>query len=191
MWYEYGSANNPISAQISKPLAVILKETENQQIKIRQMKKYTLILIQIFLTITVYAQTYKYTSLNLNLRSGPSTSYQVLTTIPIGTSVEMAENCDCAWIKVYYNGKIGYVSSKYLSSRQLVNTQNSKTTTYQKNTSSSVKYYTNSAGQRVQSPTYYNSAPAGATALCRDGTYSFSRSRRGTCSHHGGVSKWL
>ncbi|WP_289144502.1 DUF3761 domain-containing protein, partial [uncultured Bacteroides sp.] len=28
-------------------------------------------------------------------------------------------------------------------------------------------------------------------ALCRDGTYSFSKSRRGTCSHHGGVAKWL
>ena len=54
-----------------------------------------------------------------------------------------------------------------------------------------IKYYTNSKGERVQSPTKYSSAPAGATALCRDGTYSFSRSRRGTCSHHGGVKKWL
>lgn len=36
-----------------------------------------------------------------------------------------------------------------------------------------------------------NSAPPGATALCRDGTYSFSQHRSGTCSHHGGVSKWL
>jgi len=34
-------------------------------------------------------------------------------------------------------------------------------------------------------------APAGASAQCRDGTYSFSRSRRGTCSHHGGVARWL
>jgi hypothetical protein len=34
-------------------------------------------------------------------------------------------------------------------------------------------------------------APAGATALCRDGTYSFSQHRSGTCSHHGGVARWL
>ncbi len=27
--------------------------------------------------------------------------------------------------------------------------------------------------------------PAGATAQCRDGSYSYSASRRGTCSHHG------
>jgi hypothetical protein len=33
--------------------------------------------------------------------------------------------------------------------------------------------------------------PAGATAICNDGTYSFSQSRRGTCSHHGGVNRWL
>lgn len=33
--------------------------------------------------------------------------------------------------------------------------------------------------------------PAGASAICRDGTYSYSRSRRGTCSHHGGVAQWL
>lgn len=52
-------------------------------------------------------------------------------------------------------------------------------------------YYTNSAGNKVQSPTKYNSAPAGASALCRDGTYSFSQSRRGPCSHHGVVAEWL
>lgn len=35
------------------------------------------------------------------------------------------------------------------------------------------------------------SPPPGATARCRDGTYSFSHHRSGTCSHHGGVAKWL
>lgn len=34
-------------------------------------------------------------------------------------------------------------------------------------------------------------APAGATAICRDGTYSFSQSRSGTCSSHGGVLRFL
>lgn len=33
--------------------------------------------------------------------------------------------------------------------------------------------------------------PQGASAICRDGTYSYSRNRRGTCSHHGGVATWL
>ena len=30
-----------------------------------------------------------------------------------------------------------------------------------------------------------------ATALCADGTYSYSANRRGACSHHGGVAQWL
>lgn len=34
-------------------------------------------------------------------------------------------------------------------------------------------------------------APAGATALCRDGSYSYSKHRSGTCSHHGGVARWI
>jgi len=36
-----------------------------------------------------------------------------------------------------------------------------------------------------------SNAPEGATARCRDGTYSYSKHRRGTCSHHGGVAEWL
>ncbi len=51
--------------------------------------------------------------------------------------------------------------------------------------------YTNTAGNVVCSPYSAPSAPAGASAQCRDGTYSFSQSRRGTCSHHGGVAQWL
>lgn len=52
-------------------------------------------------------------------------------------------------------------------------------------------YYINTDGNKIQSPTYYNSAPAGATAQCGDATYSFSQHRSGTCSHHGGVGEWL
>lgn len=53
-----------------------------------------------------------------------------------------------------------------------------------------VDYYINVDNNKVQSPTYYDSVPAGASARCGDGTYSFSQHRRGTCSHHGGVSTW-
>jgi len=53
-----------------------------------------------------------------------------------------------------------------------------------------IKYYENTAGNTVQSPTLYDSVPAGASARCVDGSYSFSQSRRGTCSHHGGVAEW-
>jgi hypothetical protein len=51
--------------------------------------------------------------------------------------------------------------------------------------------YVNSKGETVKRPENCSGPPKGATAQCRDGSYSFSRSRRGTCSHHGGVAKWL
>lgn len=51
--------------------------------------------------------------------------------------------------------------------------------------------YVNSAGNTVCSPETSSTIPAGATAQCVDGTYSFSQSRSGTCSHHGGVAQWL
>lgn len=47
------------------------------------------------------------------------------------------------------------------------------------------------SSSRYQGPIRSSTVPAGATARCRDGTYSFSRNRRGTCSHHGGVAEWL
>ena len=55
------------------------------------------------------------------------------------------------------------------------------------------RYYTNSKGRRVHSPAYSvtGGVPSGASAKCSDGTYSFSQSHRGTCSHHGGVAEWL
>ena len=33
--------------------------------------------------------------------------------------------------------------------------------------------------------------PTGATAKCKDGTYSKSQHHSGTCSSHGGVAEWL
>jgi hypothetical protein len=54
-------------------------------------------------------------------------------------------------------------------------------------------HYTNKSGRTVHSPSRSatGKTPAGATAKCRDGNYSFSKRHRGTCSGHGGVSEWL
>jgi hypothetical protein len=52
-------------------------------------------------------------------------------------------------------------------------------------------YYEASSGHCVHRPVAAASAPDGASAQCRDGTYSFSEHHRGTCSHHGGVDHWL
>jgi hypothetical protein len=49
-------------------------------------------------------------------------------------------------------------------------------------------YYKNVDGICVHRPARN---PKGATAKCRDGTYSYSRHASGTCSHHGGVATWI
>jgi hypothetical protein len=49
-------------------------------------------------------------------------------------------------------------------------------------------YYEDASGVCVRRP---SKDPRGATAKCRDGTYSYSRHASGTCSHHGGVARWI
>lgn len=41
----------------------------------------------------------------------------------------------------------------------------------------------------AQAP-YAAAKAAGATAVCDDESWSYSKDRRGTCSHHGGVRWW-
>lgn len=162
------------------------------------MKRFLLCLSVLLAMFNIKIGAYvRYVTTNLNLRYGPGVEYEIITSLPKGTPVSIDEYCDCKWVLVEYGGYIGYISTKYLSCdpprkkikrETRVHTYNWYTTTTR---NTGVRYYTNVDGYRVQSPTYYNSAPAGATALCRDGTYSFSRNRRGTCSHHGGVARWL
>ncbi len=154
------------------------------------MKRISLLFIVLLLTThsCLSQNTIKETTVNLNFRSEPHLQSYVIEVIPQGTSVRLLENCDCEWITILYNGNIGYINTKYLKNPTRKSEVYTKSYTTKKTGS---RYYINSQGFRVQSPTYYNSPPVGATALCRDGTYSFSRSRRGTCSHHGGVAKWL
>ncbi|WP_206240450.1 DUF3761 domain-containing protein [Novosphingobium terrae] len=52
------------------------------------------------------------------------------------------------------------------------------------------RHYRNVDGNSVHAPMQAASRPAGASAHCRDGSWSFSQHHRGTCSHHGGVASW-
>ena len=54
------------------------------------------------------------TTANLNLRVKASTSSKIITTIPKGKTIEIVEKLNSGWYKVNYNGKTGYVSSKYV-----------------------------------------------------------------------------
>ncbi|MDE6247684.1 MAG: DUF3761 domain-containing protein [Muribaculaceae bacterium] len=155
------------------------------------MKKLLFLLSVVLTSLVSLAQTPFVTTANLNMRTLPCTCAGVSVTIPKGETIYVLNYEDDSWARVSYNGHVDYVSRKYIVQK----TNQPKTYKSPSSTGitsgNSIKYYTNSRGERVQSPTYYQTAPAGATALCRDGTYSFSRSRIGTCSHHGGVAKWL
>lgn len=141
------------------------------------------------MTICSFGQV-KVTAGDVNFRTTPEISENRICLIPKGTAVTIVQDSVEYenWTRIFYNGDSGYVSSSFLKS---IATPSKKYDYSNTSNSTEVKYYTNSKGKKVQSPTYYNTTPAGATAICNDGTYSFSCSRRGTCSHHGGVRVWL
>jgi len=53
--------------------------------------------------------------------------------------------------------------------------------------------YVNHDGFTIHRPAHTESGlpPPGASAQCADGSFSFSTHHSGTCSHHGGVARWL
>ena len=55
------------------------------------------------------------TANSLNMRSGASTSYRVITKLSKGTVVEVISESN-GWSKIKNNGRLGYVSSEYLTS---------------------------------------------------------------------------
>jgi hypothetical protein len=152
------------------------------------MKRFTFLIGLIFLTICSFGQM-KITSGDVNFRTSPEIKENKICMIPIGTVVNIVQDSSEQgnWSRINYNGKIGYVNGNFLKSIS----SHSKSPGYGNPPGKDIKYYKNSNGRKVQSPTHYDSTPAGATAECNDGTYSFSQSRRGTCSHHGGVKRWL
>lgn len=51
----------------------------------------------------------------LNMRSNPSTSGSIVTTLPRGTVVLVTDDSQSGWYKVWYKGYEGYMSASYLS----------------------------------------------------------------------------
>ena len=58
-------------------------------------------------------------------------------------------------------------------------------------TASTTAAKTSTATKSAPATTAGNTDPTGASAKCKDGTYSKSQHRSGTCSSHGGVAEWL
>jgi uncharacterized protein YraI len=152
----------------------------------RNLKHLLLVLLLLLTSQFAHSQQVVVTS-NLNLREKSTTTSKTLAKIPKGAIIKLSD-CYGIWCKVSYCGHEGFIVKDYTSSRVHENEEELSVVDHN---SSGASYYTNKAGHTVQSPTHYSSVPAGATAQCRDGSYSFSENRRGTCSHHGGVKRWL
>ena len=120
-----------------------------------------------------------YAATTLSVYQRADSSSRVVGFLPVGQQVRVVA-CDTAWCNVRTSRVVGFVAPKGLTAQAPA-------------AQPTGQGYINSQGQWVPSPqrALGNQPPAGATAQCRDGTYSFSRSRRGTCSRHGGVARWL
>ncbi len=125
--------------------------------------------------------TLAYTAASVRLREKPFPTARALAALPQGTAVRLY-SCSQGWCSVAVSKLTGYLLEEFLSAQAP-----------QAAATSQGRGYVNSQGEWVPSPTRTadGKPPEGATAHCRDGTFSFSRSRQGTCSHHGGVAEWL
>src|SRR5437870_3027605 len=121
-----------------------------------------------------------YTTASVRLREKPFPTARALATLSQGTAVRLY-SCAQGWFSVAVSRLAGYLLEEFLTAQapQAATSQG--------------RGYINSQGEWVPSPmrTADGQPPPGATAHCRDGTFSFSRTRQGTCSHHGGVAEWL
>ena len=50
----------------------------------------------------------------VNMRENPSEKAKVLKSLPVGTEVDVLDDSDPTWAKIYWNGKNGYMMKKFL-----------------------------------------------------------------------------
>jgi hypothetical protein len=116
---------------------------------------------------------------SIALRAEPASSGPTLARLQPG---DVVRRIDCArdWCRVRRGALVGFVPLADLPALLVA-------------PPAPPRSYVNARGATVAAPADSpdGRAPAGATARCRDGMFSFSHTRSGTCSHHGGVAQWL
>lgn len=74
----------------------------------------------------------------LNMRSGAGSEYQIIDTIPNGTTITVSSQTN-EWAKTSYNGHTGWVSLSYITPVTTTTTTTKKTTTTTKKTTTTTK----------------------------------------------------
>jgi len=128
--------------------------------------------------------TLAYATATIRVREQPAVTAETVAILVQGTRVRLY-HCSEGWCGVSIQKLAGYALEEYLTPK--LPRQVATAPTQQG------RGYINVDGEWVPSPTRTadGQPPPGASAKCRDGTFSFSRHRQGTCSHHGGVAEWL
>ena len=151
------------------------------EMELRMTLRCAVVLVGLLLTATspLRAQDYRYSTSSVRLRAEASVDSRVVMTLPRGVRVEVRA-CAVEWCWVEYGNRTGYIAERFLTKQgpQIA--------------AEWPRTYMSASGKSVAAPLYSSKGvPARATARCRDGTYSFSQSKSGTCSNHGGVAQWL
>lgn len=169
------------------------------------MKRLSLLTFALFALFSIsmaVAQSTEtqYTTTAARMRACPYLTCTVVNTLPTGTAIEIVGSEDGArvngsvvWYEVEVDGRTGYVHSSLTTERApaaATPSRSTTTTTSRTQSSSSAVTVTPEPSTQVTTPAVQEHPP-GATAICRNGTYSYSQNRRGTCSHNGGVAQWL
>ena len=134
-----------------------------------------------------------------NLRDSPSRSGSVLRTVTKGDLLSLVNATPVGpWYRVRdtRSDSEGWVHGNTIALLQTTESASANTPAPQRPRrtlppTTSGRSYVNVDGVRVPSPVFSETKPTGSTARCRDGSYSFSQHRRGTCSYHGGVAEWF
>ena len=133
-----------------------------------------------------------------NVRDKPSKSAAIVSTVNNGDLLSLTSVAPIGpWYQVRDSrtGSEGWIHGNTIALLQPIETSSTIDTQPQRprRTSPPVpgRSYVNVDGVRVPSPVFSDTRPAGPSARCRDGSYSFSQHRRGTCSYHGGVAEWF
>jgi uncharacterized protein YgiM (DUF1202 family) len=131
---------------------------------------------------------------NAELRKTANSKSEVVKSLQQGSSVEVIRQKG-AWFYVSAAGG-GGESKGWMYGNTIRLDSGSSSSSSSEVTNSSPTYPANPVKKKT--PVYKEAEqqqtrsinPSGATAKCRDGTLSYSKNRRGTCSHHGGVAVW-
>src|SRR2546422_142583 len=115
------------------------------------------------------ANTTAYTTAAVTVRARPDARAKSGARLAAESPVQVS-TCGNGWCQIAVNGIAGYLPRLSLSQQPNGSFKEGSG-------------YTNTKGNRVRSPTRTpdNQPPAGATAQCRDGTFSFSQARPRAC----------